>query len=175
MWYALWSNRDRTFLKGQFSCHSHTWTSSDTSRFMYSLVQWNWFPVVTQCTWVTCTQWRQRTTGCKALKKPSRKKVIREFVFFQHLFYCTKFCRWELCLLWVYIQASEIDLCFLFCFIFFLFFNFLLIYLFFFLYFCILEFLVCVYGLRPLRLCVVSKVVCLLFTYSCSLLSRSFI
>ena len=35
---------------------------------MYSLEQWNWFSDVTGCTWVTCIQWRQRTSftapGC---------------------------------------------------------------------------------------------------------------
>ena len=35
---------------------------------MYSLVQWNWFSDITECTWVTCIHWRQRTNftapGC---------------------------------------------------------------------------------------------------------------
>ena len=45
-------------------------------RVVYSLVQWNWFSVVTGCTWVTCIQWRQRTNftapGCIA---PSGKRL----------------------------------------------------------------------------------------------------
>ena len=38
------------------------------------------------------------------------KKVIREFLFFQHWLYSTKFRPWNICLFRVYIQASEIDL-----------------------------------------------------------------
>ena len=29
----------------------------------YSLVQWNWSPAVSGCTWVTCIRWRQRANS----------------------------------------------------------------------------------------------------------------
>ena len=55
--------------------HTHAWTHIPLSRrgveakmYMYSLVQWTWFSDVSECSWITCIQWRQRTNfttpGC---------------------------------------------------------------------------------------------------------------
>ena len=60
---------------------ARTSSFSRVTPLVYSLVQWNWFSMVTGCTWVTCIQWRQRAnfTGRLRLKmqKIHRVNLIR--------------------------------------------------------------------------------------------------
>ena len=70
-----------------------------------SLVQWNWFFDVTECTWVSCIQWCQRTNftapGCIYKKK---KKHLKGFNIIERkntkIFPCKMFffCRMEMAL-----------------------------------------------------------------------------